>query len=242
MTNNLSQLDTTADKLLQMSLDDKDEGLGTSGSNATSNLSNFFYDRRAPGCEMKSLQKQMDYDQKRLLATRAMQSKPSSNEPRTPTPSWSGLGFSSSMPESVIREKMAADDSKGKLAGVAEESEEPWFGNSSALDALLQQAKLNNGQANNILASDDLPTLFSKQGLAKYTDLFVRHEVDLPTFATLTEQDLREIGVQTFGARKKLLLLANSKSFNSFFLNFNLLSYFRGEAKYERKVVKPAFM
>ena len=49
------------------------------------------------------------------------------------------------------------------------------------------------------------------QGLAKYTDLFVRHEVDLQTFATLTEQDLREIGIQTFGARKKLLLLANSK-------------------------------
>ena len=54
---------------------------------------------------------------------------------------------------------------------------------------------------------------FSKQGLAKYTDLFVRHEVDLQTFATLTEQDLREIGVPTFGARKKLLLLANSKVF-----------------------------
>ena len=40
----------------------------------------------------------------------------------------------------------------------------------------------------------------------------MRHEVDLQTFATLTEQDLREIGIQTFGARKKLLLLANSKS------------------------------
>jgi hypothetical protein len=59
------------------------------------------------------------------------------------------------------------------------------------------------------------------QGLAKYTDLFVRHEVDLQTFATLTEQDLREIGVQTFGARKKLLLLATSKyNFNVFCIMF----------------------
>ena len=49
------------------------------------------------------------------------------------------------------------------------------------------------------------------QGLAKYTDVFLRHEVDLATFATLTEQDLKEIGITTFGARKKLLLLANSK-------------------------------
>ena len=58
---------------------------------------------------------------------------------------------------------------------------------------------------------------FSFKGLAKYTDLFVRHEVDLQTFATLTEQDLREIGIQTFGARKKLLLLANSK-FHFFYI------------------------
>ena len=69
----------------------------------------FSHDRRAPGCEMKSLQKQMDYDQKRLMATRAIQNKPA-GEPRTPTPSWSGLGFSNSMPENVIREKVAAQN------------------------------------------------------------------------------------------------------------------------------------
>ena len=74
-----------------------------------------------------------------------------------------------------------------------------------------------------IIATDDLPTILSKYGLAKYTDLFLRHEVDLQTFATLTEQDLREIGVQTFGARKKLLLLANSKLTISHFLTASLL-------------------
>ena len=73
------------------------------------------------------------------------------------------------------------------------------------------------------IATDDLPTILSKYGLAKYTDLFLRHEVDLQTFATLTEQDLREIGVQTFGARKKLLLLANSKFTISHFLTASLL-------------------
>merc|ERR1711936_1457922 len=89
-----------------------------------------------------------------------------------------------------------------------------WFGNSSAFDALLNGPKLGtaNVGAGGILPTadnDDLPSVFAKEGLAKYTDLFVRHEVDLQTFATLTEQDLREIGIQTFGARKKLLLLAN---------------------------------
>lgn len=229
LTNNLSQMDlnaTISDKMLQMSMEEKDEGLGTTASNnSSSNLSNFFLDRRAPGCEMKSLQKQMDYDQKRLMATRAMhQSKPCGGEPRTPTQTWSGLGFSSSMPENVIREKLAAEEAAnkvkvaagGNLQGINEETNAchgeqaaaGWFGNSSsALDTLFQPSKPNTSNA--ILPTDDLPTLFSKQGLAKYTDLFVRHEVDLQTFATLTEQDLREIGVPTFGARKKLLLLAN---------------------------------
>ena len=42
----------------------------------------------------------------------------------------------------------------------------------------------------------------------RYADIFVRHEIDLPTFATLTDVELKEIGIPTFGARKKLLLLA----------------------------------
>ena len=30
--------------------------------------------------------------------------------------------------------------------------------------------------------------------LARYTDIFVRHEIDLPTFATLTDEELKEVG------------------------------------------------
>jgi len=63
---------------------------------------------------------------------------------------------------------------------------------------------------------DDLPSVFAKNGLAKYTDLFLRHEIDMQTFATLTETDLKEIGIQTFGARKKLLLLANKEKLKQF--------------------------
>jgi len=154
---------------------------------------------------MKSLQKQMDYDQKRLLATRAIQSKPA-GEPRTPTPSWVGLGFSNSMPENVIREKQAKLQEEQSTAAANFKLDDPIFGNSSAFDAFIQQNKANNIV---ILPSDDLPTVLAKNGLAKYTDLFVRHEVDLQTFASLTDLDLREVGIQTFGARKKLLHLIN---------------------------------
>ena len=82
-----------------------------------STFGHLFPDRRAPGCEKKNLQMQqyraqqqqnrnVDFDEKRLMATRAIQSKPT-GEPRTPTPAWSGLGFSNSMPEHMIKEKMA---------------------------------------------------------------------------------------------------------------------------------------
>ena len=56
---------------------------------------------------------------------------------------------------------------------------------------------------------DNLPHLFANHGLAKYTDLFLQQEIDIPMFASMTEDDLKEIGIQTFGARKKLLLLAS---------------------------------
>ena len=85
-----------------------------------STFGHLFPDRRAPGCEKKNLQMQqyraqqqqnrnVDFDEKRLLATRAIQSKPT-GEPRTPTPAWSGLGFSNSMPEHMIKEKMAVPE------------------------------------------------------------------------------------------------------------------------------------
>ena len=55
---------------------------------------------------------------------------------------------------------------------------------------------------------DELASLLASQGLGKYSDVFLRHEVDLQTFATLTDEELKEIGIPTFGARKKLHLLA----------------------------------
>lgn len=62
-------------------------------------------DRRAPGCEKKSLEMAaqqnltpFDYEQKKLLATKAMQNKSSTNDFRVPTSTWSGYGLSQSIP------------------------------------------------------------------------------------------------------------------------------------------------
>ncbi|XP_031849629.1 protein bicaudal C isoform X2 [Nomia melanderi] len=62
-------------------------------------------DRRAPGCEKKSLEMAVqhnlgpfDYEQKKMLAAKAMQTKPNNNEYRVPTSAWSGYGLSQSIP------------------------------------------------------------------------------------------------------------------------------------------------
>lgn len=56
------------------------------------------------------------------------------------------------------------------------------------------------------LKGTDLPELFSKLGLGKYTDIFQQQEIDLQTFVTLTDPDLKELGITTFGARRKMIL------------------------------------
>ncbi len=51
---------------------------------------------------------------------------------------------------------------------------------------------------------DALETLLKRLQLIKYLPNFIEQEVDFPTFMTLSDADLRELGVGTFGARKKL--------------------------------------
>lgn len=62
-------------------------------------------DRRAPGCEKKSLEMAVqqnlvpfDYEQKKILAAKVIQGKPSTNDYRVPTSAWSGYGLSQSIP------------------------------------------------------------------------------------------------------------------------------------------------
>ncbi|EGD74700.1 hypothetical protein PTSG_06061 [Salpingoeca rosetta] len=61
-----------------------------------------------------------------------------------------------------------------------------------------------------------LPELLAKLGLNSYDSLFAKEEIDLAIFLTLTEDDLINIGVTTFGARRKMLLaISNLKEMNA---------------------------
>ncbi|ESO88400.1 hypothetical protein LOTGIDRAFT_125983 [Lottia gigantea] len=50
----------------------------------------------------------------------------------------------------------------------------------------------------------DLSTLLENHGLSKYLPIFEEQDVDLTVFLSLTDNDLKEIGIKLFGPRKKM--------------------------------------
>ncbi|KGL74287.1 Protein bicaudal C 1, partial [Tinamus guttatus] len=199
-----------------------------------------------------------DYEQKKLLATKAMLKKPVVTEVRTPTNTWSGLGFSKSMPAETIKElrranhvsykpsmtttyegssmSLSRSNSREHLGSASEsdnwrdhnglgptahndfvssigspkrkqnKSAEHYLSSSNYMDCISSLTGSNGCNLNSLFKGSDLPELFSKLGLGKYTDVFQQQEIDLQTFLTLTDQDLKELGITTFGARRKMLL------------------------------------
>ncbi|KAL3972977.1 propionyl-CoA synthetase [Sarotherodon galilaeus] len=223
-----------------------------------------------------------DYEKKKLLATRAMQRKPIVTEVRTPTDTWSGLGFSKSMPAEAVKElrnisrrnykpylstgnnqQQSWAAQTGKVANGSDS--ENWrdrrgstpssqpisssssssssspssplttFSSSSSFPAFASSMnRTRSDKPSESFASngssyfesvcsqrrgstcsqrspsphltDDLPELLGQLGLLKYIDVFEQQEIDYQTFLTLSDEDLKEVGVSTFGARRKMLL------------------------------------
>ncbi|KAM4621619.1 LOW QUALITY PROTEIN: bicaudal C homolog 2 [Polymixia lowei] len=227
-----------------------------------------------------------DYEKKKLLATRAMQRKPVVTEVRTPTDTWSGLGFSKSMPAEAVKElrnvsrrsykpylnngagqqqSWAAQagkdrscnrsdsenwrDRRGSASssspvspsssssspssppsnfsssfssstssfpafssstnrGRIDKASENFLGSSSYFEgvSLSRRGSTCSQRSPSPQITDDLPELLSQLGLGKYMDVFQQQEIDYQTFLTLSDEDLKEVGVCTFGARRKMLL------------------------------------
>ncbi|XP_042275231.1 bicaudal C homolog 2 [Thunnus maccoyii] len=227
-------------------------------------------------CTDSSKAEDYDYEKKKLLATRAMQRKPVVTEVRTPTDTWSGLGFSKSMPAEAVKE----------FRNISRRSYKPYLSTNASQQQswAVQNGKMYNGSDSEnwrdrrgssslpvssssssssssspssppstfssstssfpVFASnrsridkpsesfpsyfegvcssrrastcsqrspspqmiDDLPELLNQLGLIKYIDVFEQQEIDYQTFLTLSDEDLKEVGVSTFGARRKMLL------------------------------------
>ncbi|XP_024138632.1 bicaudal C homolog 2 isoform X3 [Oryzias melastigma] len=223
-------------------------------------------------CADSSKAEDYDYEKKKLLATRAMQRKPVVTEVRTPTDTWSGLGFSKSMPAEAVKElrninrrsyKPYLSTSSNQQQSWAAQTGKPcngsnsenWrdrrgsgsltvspssspssptsppttlssstssfppfassnrsdtpsegFVSSSFFESSSRRALTCSQRSPSPSVTNDLPELLNQLGLIKYIDVFEQQEIDYQTFLTLSDDDLKEVGVSTFGARRKMLL------------------------------------
>ncbi|XP_060789391.1 protein bicaudal C homolog 1 isoform X3 [Neoarius graeffei] len=223
-------------------------------------------DKRAPGSERAAERNRLaphiqayDYEQKKLLATKAMLKKPVVTEVRTPTNTWSGLGFSKSMPAESIKQlrrvshtaykptvnttcplsvpcsrETPSSDADGESwctrngscvmngngatahtfpstisapeRNKSRTAMDQYLSSSNYMECISFMGGSKVSSLSSSLKGTDLPELFSTLGLGKYTDVFQQQEIDLQTFVTLTDPDLKELGITTFGARRKMLL------------------------------------
>ncbi|XP_043924910.1 protein bicaudal C homolog 1-like isoform X2 [Protopterus annectens] len=198
-----------------------------------------------------------DYEKKKLLATKAMQKRPVVTEVRTPTDTWSGLGFSKSMPAKAAEE--IRNVNRRNYKSYYDNNTEPSFmeqslngsdcadwrkrreSTASSFPTFSSSARrISDLPCNTFLScsnylesissqndskmwkksildmeADDLPELFSSLGLSKYIDIFQEQEIDFQMFLTLTDEDLKELGISTFGARRKMLLAISDLNKNA---------------------------
>ncbi|KAH8325023.1 hypothetical protein KR074_001917 [Drosophila pseudoananassae] len=161
----------------------------------------------AAGNKHANIHRAFDFDMKRALGFKAMERTPIAGELRTPTPAWMGMGLSCTSPAPLE----TADDGGGAGAGAG-----PGMGNGwrlpaglgspyglSATTGLLDATPVNRRM--HLAQHKDIQTLLTSLGLEHYIKIFVLNEIDLEVFTTLTEENMMELGIAAFGARKKLL-------------------------------------
>ncbi|KAL7641081.1 UNVERIFIED_CONTAM: hypothetical protein RMT77_008218 [Armadillidium vulgare] len=194
-------------------------------------LANQIPDRRAPGCEKKHGMVVVDYVLKKMLAAKAMK-QPIQSEPRVPTSVWSGYGFSKSNPlfsisqlikdEANLEDSFTAQNDSSELACYPKKSQmeeidqlaydlyrseillrpKPLFDSSVSRDLDSNLSKSIFGKS---VSSDVTSTLLCLQ-LEQYADIFASQEIDYDKFITLNDQDLKDLGLNVYGHRRKLLL------------------------------------
>ncbi|KAK8397108.1 hypothetical protein O3P69_004646 [Scylla paramamosain] len=172
-------------------------------------------DRRAPGCEKKHMERVAaqkmttlsDYSSKKVEAARAMKQDVGST-PRTPTSSWSGYGFSKSMPGFMIRQKLqevkeARQNGVGGGGGL-EEWGEAWpqqqdgsgsngmtsFSSSSTASPTVTSLKYHNGISQFALSDKCLPSLTPRPPInlsaSNFMDCVLPRSRDRDTLHTTT--------------------------------------------------------
>lgn len=155
-----------------------------------------------------------EFEQKRAVAYRMMYSRLDGSSNRHPTNTWSGYGMSHTNEKG--RPAKLEDDtiwtSSTSSPSVGQNNLPPSQLTPTAGPAMMNTSNHMDHTPGSVLRRitgdrwPDLITLLNSLGLDKYIHLFQSHEIDLATFASITDRDLAEIGVTAFGARRKMLL------------------------------------
>lgn len=138
---------------------------------------------------------------------------------RTPTSAWSGLGLSKTSPFSLETSRKPPNDWDHNEASPSISA----FG-------LGKTTGLVDAASSNMLLGHhkDIQSLLISLGLEHYINTFHIHEIDLELFSTLTPENLTTLGIQAFGARKKLLMAISQ--LNASKLNMSRPTRFSGSA------------
>lgn len=148
-----------------------------------------------------------DYESKRLAGLRAMKSRPTPETYRVPTGTWSGYGFSHSSPAASMNKP---EDDIWKPSTSKTSDRMTFQDNSSPSTMNLNKSNIVENTSMHVLGRissthwPDLATLLVAIGLERYINVFNSHEIDLSTFATFTDEDFMHIGINAYGARRKL--------------------------------------
>ncbi|KAL4705816.1 hypothetical protein ACJJTC_006536, partial [Scirpophaga incertulas] len=131
--------------------------------------------------------------------------------PRAP-PRWAGHYFSRTSPAPLDGPPADATPEKGWRGGVVSRPNVQAAGSPPApaptpANTPSPAPASPASPAARVCRYTQLYDLLRNIGLHKYIELFREHELDLGTFASLSEADLAQIGVAAFGARRKMLLL-----------------------------------
>ncbi|XP_059097133.1 protein bicaudal C homolog 1-like isoform X2 [Tigriopus californicus] len=126
------------------------------------------------------------------------------------TKSTSMAGSSSEAP-SYAAAAQGQGQGQGSLSALQEREKKRRGSVSGGGDSIWNQSALEVVPLPNrfINPNASLPKVLTDHGLAQYTDLFLRHELDLIAFSTLDEEDFKELGIQSLGVRDKMRVLAH---------------------------------
>lgn len=154
-------------------------------------------------------QQQQQNAELQMKAIRAIL-EPNLQKARQPTPYWAGLGFSKSVSEPMIKEKLSVGPLfSSNLVDERRTSD----ANDNALHGLtssLQSLQLNGQQK--VSSCLKLAVFLGRIGLVQYLSLFTSRNIDLEMLFSLSEADYAELGLPYVHRRKLAIAIAEFKS------------------------------